>query len=197
MKAIVAAASETARQDLAVRLGAAGFDAGLLVQDADELLDLLLVQGPHWVLTGGTADLARPFMRAASHAEAPVLALISGERTSLRAMLGRGAVAVLGTSASPQAMRAAAAAICEGLAVWEADEEQEVALDRTPTPLSPREREVLARVAAGLSNKVIARALSLSPNTVKFHLQAAFDKLGVASRAEAVAVAMRRGEISV
>jgi DNA-binding NarL/FixJ family response regulator len=64
-------------------------------------------------------------------------------------------------------------------------------------PLSPRELEVLECVAAGLPNKVIARQLTLSPNTVKFHLQAAFDKLGVNSRAEAVAMAIRRGELAV
>jgi DNA-binding CsgD family transcriptional regulator len=65
------------------------------------------------------------------------------------------------------------------------------------TPLSPRERTVLELTGAGLSTKEVARRLGISPNTVKFHLQAAFDKLGVASRAEAVMVAIRCGELSV
>lgn len=63
--------------------------------------------------------------------------------------------------------------------------------------LTGREREVLEWVAAGVSNKGIARRLGLSPNTVKFHIAALLDKLGAATRAEAVAAAARRGEISL
>jgi DNA-binding NarL/FixJ family response regulator len=67
-----------------------------------------------------------------------------------------------------------------------------------PTPaLSPRETEVLRQVAAGQTNKAIALQLGISEHTVKFHLGSAMTKLGAASRAEAVAVAMRRGLISV
>jgi DNA-binding NarL/FixJ family response regulator len=67
-----------------------------------------------------------------------------------------------------------------------------------PAPtLSPRETEVLRQVAAGQTNKAIALQLGISEHTVKFHLGSAMTKLGAASRAEAVAVAMRRGLISV
>ncbi|MFZ5550805.1 MAG: LuxR C-terminal-related transcriptional regulator [Pseudomonadota bacterium] len=54
-------------------------------------------------------------------------------------------------------------------------------------PLSPRELEVLARIAAGDSNKLIARALDLSPHTVKRHVANILDKLGLASRGQASA----------
>jgi DNA-binding NarL/FixJ family response regulator len=64
-------------------------------------------------------------------------------------------------------------------------------------PLTTREREILALVASGTSNKGIARALTVSANTVKFHLAAVFDKLNAATRAEAVAEAIRRGELSL
>jgi DNA-binding CsgD family transcriptional regulator len=63
--------------------------------------------------------------------------------------------------------------------------------------LTPREREVLALVAAGTSNKGIARELQVSPNTVKFHIAAILDKLDAATRAEAVAAAVRCGELSL
>ena len=63
--------------------------------------------------------------------------------------------------------------------------------------LTPREAEVLRHVAAGLTNKAIALKLGISEHTVKFHLGSAMSKLGAASRAEAVATAMRRGLISV
>jgi len=74
-----------------------------------------------------------------------------------------------------------------------ADAEQQTA-DRR---LTEREREVLEWVAAGVSNKGIARRLGLSPNTVKFHIAALLAKLGASTRAEAVAAAARRGELSL
>ncbi|MFL6662306.1 MAG: LuxR C-terminal-related transcriptional regulator, partial [Rhizobacter sp.] len=54
-------------------------------------------------------------------------------------------------------------------------------------PLSAREHEVLARLAAGDSNKLIARAFDLSPHTVKRHVANILDKLGVSSRGQAAA----------
>jgi DNA-binding NarL/FixJ family response regulator len=59
--------------------------------------------------------------------------------------------------------------------------------------LSSREREVLALVARGRSNREIARALFVSEATVKTHLGHAYDKLGVKDRAAAVATAYERG----
>jgi DNA-binding NarL/FixJ family response regulator len=63
--------------------------------------------------------------------------------------------------------------------------------------LTAREREVLTLVAAGISNKGIARELQVSPNTVKFHIAAILEKLDAASRAEAVVAALRRGELTL
>ncbi len=54
-------------------------------------------------------------------------------------------------------------------------------------PLTAREREVLAQIADGASNKVIARALDLSPHTVKRHVAHILDKLTLASRGQAAA----------
>jgi LuxR family maltose regulon positive regulatory protein len=54
-------------------------------------------------------------------------------------------------------------------------------------PLSEREREVLERIAAGDSNKLIARALDISPHTVKRHVANILDKLALASRGQAAA----------
>ena len=59
--------------------------------------------------------------------------------------------------------------------------------------LSNREREILALLADGLVNKQIAARLGISTNTVKTHLELLFDKLDVATRAEAVATGVRRG----
>jgi DNA-binding NarL/FixJ family response regulator len=59
--------------------------------------------------------------------------------------------------------------------------------------LSVREREVLALLAEGLSNSAIAARLVLSVHTVRNHVQAVLNKLGVHSKLEAVALANREG----
>lgn len=65
---------------------------------------------------------------------------------------------------------------------------------RTPqTSLSPREIEVLERVAAGRSNGEIARELVITEQTVKSHLVHIYTKLGVSSRTAAVSLARDRG----
>ena len=65
---------------------------------------------------------------------------------------------------------------------------------RTPqTSLSPREIEVLERVAAGCSNGEIARELVITEQTVKSHLVHIYTKLGVSSRTAAVSLARDRG----
>lgn len=59
--------------------------------------------------------------------------------------------------------------------------------------LSPREREILALLARGLSNKELARELSVSENTIKTHLANLYAKLGVGRRTQALVVAQRLG----
>jgi DNA-binding NarL/FixJ family response regulator len=60
-------------------------------------------------------------------------------------------------------------------------------------PLSGRERAVLRLVAEGLPNKQIARALSITERTVKFHVASASRKLSADNRAQAAALAIRQG----
>jgi len=68
-----------------------------------------------------------------------------------------------------------------------------VANEPGSTTLSGREHEILALLADGLINKQIAARLGISTNTVKTHLELLFEKLGVTTRAEAVATGVRRG----
>jgi DNA-binding NarL/FixJ family response regulator len=63
--------------------------------------------------------------------------------------------------------------------------------------LSPREIEVLQRMAVGKSNKEIGTELFISEGTVKTHIKSIFSKLDVVSRTEAVATATRRGLIQL
>jgi two-component system nitrate/nitrite response regulator NarL len=59
--------------------------------------------------------------------------------------------------------------------------------------LTKRETEVLSLVATGQTTRAIAAELRISEATVKWHVQSAMRKLGASSRAEAVAIAVRRG----
>lgn len=63
--------------------------------------------------------------------------------------------------------------------------------------LSPREEEILALVARGLTNREIAQRLSISPNTVKVHLSNIFSKTGVSSRTEATLYGIEQGLVDV
>ena len=60
-------------------------------------------------------------------------------------------------------------------------------------PLSKRETEILQRVAYGATTKSVAEELGISPHTVKTHLERIFEKLGASDRAQAVAIAIRKG----
>jgi two-component system NarL family response regulator len=62
--------------------------------------------------------------------------------------------------------------------------------------LSPRELEILAYLATGKSNKMIARSAAIEVGTVKFHVNNILAKLNVGSRTEAATVASRRGLLS-
>jgi DNA-binding NarL/FixJ family response regulator len=70
----------------------------------------------------------------------------------------------------------------------------------SPMPLeslTPRERDVLQRVADGLPNRAIGEALGISDHTVKFHLASIFGKLGAGTRTEAVRLGLRLGLVTI
>lgn len=69
--------------------------------------------------------------------------------------------------------------------------------EQADTGLTPRETEVLQLVSQGRSNREISASLHISENTVKNHMRRLMEKLGAASRTEAVAVAARSGMIQL
>jgi DNA-binding NarL/FixJ family response regulator len=112
-----------------------------------------------------------------------------------------GVRAVLPRTASTDAIVAAVEAAAAGLVVLPADALAEVPQGTAaraaapPDSLTAREAQILALLAEGLVNKQIAARLGISRHTVKTHLAALFHKLGVSTRAEAVAAGARAGMI--
>jgi len=129
----------------------------------------------------------------------PVLALVQGEQDA-RAALSAGAAGAVLRSADGATLRAALLAVSRGLVVTEhgftslrpAPEARPVA-----AAFTPREREVLALLARGLSNRDIAEALEISAHTAKFHVNSILQKLGVERRTEAVVRAARMGLVTL
>jgi DNA-binding NarL/FixJ family response regulator len=120
--------------------------------------------------------------------------------------LGAGARAIIPRSASPREITASIAAATNGLVVLPPRLLETFLAEKSPDPDAPprrdaegrplltkREREVLAAMADGASNKAIARRLGISFHTVKFHVAAILVKLDADSRTEAVAKAAHLG----
>jgi len=196
---IVAASSAAVRRTLVELTERANFAVLAVADDPATLANLLARDRETSVVTGGTLTLARPFLSGARSANAATVAILSDRTdTEDRLNLSYAGLAVLRAVPPIDRFQAATIATHTGLSVWDPDLRSVEAPPESNEPLlSPRERTVLELTGGGLSTKAVARALGISPNTVKFHLQASFEKLGVNGRAEAVMAAIRRGELAV
>jgi DNA-binding NarL/FixJ family response regulator len=134
----------------------------------------------------------------------PAVVIIADESTEGWASraLRAGARGALPRTATGEQIAAAVAAAAAGLTVVPAESAPSAALRpalhgvTTPAQsLTPREIEVIAMLAEGLGNKVIAGRLGISDHTVKSHVASIFAKLGVSTRAEAAVMAARLGMI--
>ena len=125
-----------------------------------------------------------------------VLTTYDTDRDIVRAVEA-GAAGYLLKDADPARITDAVIRAAAGETVLSPDLAQRVVarISRPQADLSPREVEILAAVARGLSNREIARALVISEATVKTHLVHVFTKLDVDSRTAAVARAREDGLI--
>jgi DNA-binding CsgD family transcriptional regulator len=201
---ILAASDEPFRTRVLERLLAAGVDDPQVTDLPGALADLLQDSERPVVVVGGDWSATRPFLRVAVNSGAlPVVLLESTALDAEGEALAMGARAALQFDIPVRSLAAALNAVGAGLIVLEPSARGVLQNRQPPSaapsrrPLTAREREILSLVASGTSNKGIARALDVSANTVKFHLAAVFDKLNAATRAEAVAEAIRRGELSL
>jgi DNA-binding NarL/FixJ family response regulator len=135
-------------------------------------------------------------------ADIPIVVLESSENGAGSDLLRQGARAILPAGVSPAELIATLRAVTSGLivlhpstiaAIPHAVVNTSRATEDLTEPLTKREKEVLQMLAAGLGNKEIAAKLDISDHTAKFHVGSILGKLGVSTRAEAVAMGIRRG----
>jgi two-component system NarL family response regulator len=99
--------------------------------------------------------------------------------------------------ADPQEIREAVRRVAKGETFFPSEVGLKLAKSIASPRLSKREMEVLESVASGKGNREIARTLDISEGTIKFHVKSILRKLDVIGRAEAIAVATRRGIIQL
>lgn len=171
----------------------------------EEALELLAEGRPDVVFM----DVRMPGMGGieatrAIHGAAPdtkvILFTIDESRVSISDAIQAGVSGYLLKDSSADELVNAARMAMEGKAVLHPkltkafiEEAQMVDKDSSQAPLSKRETEILQKVAYGATTKSVADELGISPHTVKTHLERIFEKLGANDRAQAVAIAIRKG----
>ena len=115
-----------------------------------------------------------------------------GTAEEMQAALHAGAAGILLKSTANSKLVATIRKIAAGRTVIADDVEQLLSEEESIPELSPRQREILESITRGLSNAQIALQLDISAESVKTHMAKLFAKLGAASRAEAVAIALRK-----
>jgi LuxR family maltose regulon positive regulatory protein len=146
------------------------------------IIELLVLQALAWQARGSIRSALLPLRKALALATPEqYVRTFADEGEALAALLDRAS----SHSVMPPYREVVAAAFREGVA-------ESRALSSVAV-LTSRELEVLSHIAAGESNREIARHLVVTLPTIKRHVSNIFDKLGVTSRTQAVARARQRG----
>ncbi|WP_290844631.1 response regulator transcription factor [Henriciella sp.] len=196
---------ELAREGLKSAFIRGGMDVVAAAKDGAEALDMIARHQPDLVVLdirlGEGMDGLGVAREVSRLPDAPKIMMLTlhDDPDYVRAALDAGATGyVLKDAALDDLCEAARQVMAGGTAIPAAllssllsrpnrPNDDEVALDR----LTPRERAVLDHVAEGMTNKAIARQLSISPATVKAHVERLIAKLGVADRTQAAVLATR------
>jgi two-component system nitrate/nitrite response regulator NarP len=130
----------------------------------------------------------RGVLQALQGSEGPRVIVYTGSASPEipRVAMALGAAGFCSKSDPPAQLLETVAAVADGRMMFPFVDVSQLANDPF-AGLTPRERELLAALASGLTNAQIAGKLDISLNTVKFHLKNLYDKLGVSNRAQAVA----------
>jgi DNA-binding NarL/FixJ family response regulator len=179
-------------------------EAGAVVLEASDVVMGLGLVGANPDLDAVLLDLALPAgggMGAiprfcAASPTTPVIVLSASEDPGdVRSALEAGALGYIPKSASAPSLLAALRFVTDGNVYVPPSAVRAPSRAGRAVPLTARQIEVLRILARGWSNKEVARALGVSDKTVKAHLAAIFQLLGVTSRTEAAAVARELGLI--
>ncbi|MFG1753922.1 response regulator [Streptosporangium sandarakinum] len=179
--------------------------------DGREAIRLALAHRPDVVLLDirmprmdGLAAVAE--LRRVAPGTAVVMLTTFGEDDYIARALGEGADGFLLKSGDPRELLAGIHAVAEGAAclsprvarrvvsaLADGRMTREASARERVTALTPRERDVLALLAAGLSNARIARRLHLGEGTVKAHVSSILNRLGAENRVQAAIIAHEAG----
>ena len=139
-----------------------------------------------WALPAQGGERLLETLRGRTHAPRMLVYGPEGDIDLVRRAMSAGAAGFCPRSNLPQQLIDVAYAIAEGQMVFPFIDVR--ALQHDPAEeLTARERTLLSALARGLANKDLGAELGISVNTVKFHLRNLYDKLGVNSRAQAIA----------
>ena len=127
-----------------------------------------------------------------SLSRAPRIIVYTGDVNSIvpAQAMRHGGAGFVSKSEQPEVLLDTIAAVAEGRMVFPYIDVRRL-YDNPLTTLTRRELEVLSDLASGRTNKQIARDLDVSLNTVKFHVRNLFQKLGVNSRGQAIAMYLK------
>jgi len=205
IRALIVAASARARRALESMLSTQGIEVvgsfptmeGAAEVSEENEPDVLLLE------TADDSDMLLGSLKESGMGrETPALLLGNLPREDLSRALRLGIRGILPVEAPADSLALALEAVSRGLVVLDPRETGIVpaamgaeSAGDLPEPLTPREKEVLRLLAAGLGNKEIAARLNISGHTAKFHVASILGKLGASSRTEAVSIGMRRGLI--
>jgi len=204
-RAIVGDELEIARLGVIAVLHAQGVDVVAETQSGRELASVAALEQPDLVVVGQPADLAlvdtvRRVMRV--RPRPPVVALVAaGQEVVVGLLIALGTRGIALRSGSADELAAVFASVLKGepyiVPALQPALVGAVKLrpldERTTELLSTREREVLACLAHGRSNREIAEALSVTLATVKSHLVHIYAKLGATNRNECLGRAVSLG----
>ena len=166
----------------------------LSARSAAEAVELAIRYRPHVALIDlflgneSGAEVSEAVLAASP--DTRVLLISGAGRISPRAARAAGASGFISKDLGAAEVARAVRMVGLGMTLFTPRAEQQ------PTQLSERERDVLALIASGATNREIAERLYLSPHTIKEHTSAVYRKLGVRNRAEAVQRAQRLGLIA-
>jgi DNA-binding NarL/FixJ family response regulator len=202
IRVVVAIDSPELRSTLVAMIGA---EPDMRIVEDEYEADVAVVAAARSESPDGVPEHEEGDLDARSARPATIALLERMDADAARESYGGGASAVLAMDVHGDELVGAIRAVAAGLVVVPSAVSAELLALARPVAaytsvsanagvmLTPREREVLALLAQGLANKMIAPRLGISEHTVKTHVAAVYEKLHARNRAEAVVAAARQG----